>query len=214
MWMPDVDVPAITAYVQSMAVFPDEMWARAARAISKAFEEHGSPLDAVAALDPPPPTLHLYAQPPAREYLEAQRTVAAERPWFAVEHLGPPHWSRRAGRRFEDASYRCAVLHDGDRVAASVDSCTRPRPQGITANSNPGTESSRILDVDSRLVGVVVTAGPASLFGHTPVGAGRRRVRRPMDGKSAVELGVCGGRGGGIRTRDLPAPKSDWSPSG
>ena len=87
MWMPNVDVPAITAYVQSMAAFPDEMWARAARAISEAFEEHGSPLDAVAALDPPPPTLHLYAQPPAGEYLEAQRGVAAERPWFAVEHL-------------------------------------------------------------------------------------------------------------------------------
>jgi pimeloyl-ACP methyl ester carboxylesterase len=87
MWMPDVDVPAMTAYVQSMAVFPDETWARAARAISTAFAEHGSPLDAVAALDPPPPTLHLYAQPPAGEYLEAPRGVAAERPWFAVERL-------------------------------------------------------------------------------------------------------------------------------
>ena len=87
MWMPDVDVPAITVYVQSMAAFPDDMWAWAARAISKAFEEHGSPLDAVVSLDPPPPTLHLYVQLPAREYLEAQRSVAAERPWFAVEHL-------------------------------------------------------------------------------------------------------------------------------
>lgn len=87
MWLSEVEAPAVTAYVRSMAAVPDEMWRRAARAISTAFAEHGAPLDAVAALDPPPLTLHLYSQPPDPEYLNAQRGLAAERPWFIVERL-------------------------------------------------------------------------------------------------------------------------------
>lgn len=47
----------------------------------------GAPLDAVAALDPPPPTLHLYAQPSDEAYLDAQRAFAADHPWFEVVRL-------------------------------------------------------------------------------------------------------------------------------
>jgi hypothetical protein len=38
-------------------------------------------------LDPPPPTLHLYAQPADPEFLDAQRRYAAERGWFRVHRL-------------------------------------------------------------------------------------------------------------------------------
>jgi pimeloyl-ACP methyl ester carboxylesterase len=87
MWVAGLDLPALTDYVASMAAFPDEMWARAARAITASFEQFGAPLEAIAALDPPPPTLHLYAQPPDPTYLEAQRALAADHPWFEVERL-------------------------------------------------------------------------------------------------------------------------------
>ena len=42
-----------------------------------AFEQIGTPRNAVDALDPPPPTLHLYAQPREPAYLGAQRGFAA-----------------------------------------------------------------------------------------------------------------------------------------
>lgn len=87
MWVADLDLPALNHYVASMAAFPDEMWARAARAITASFEQFGAPLETIAALDPPPPTLHLYAQPSDPTYLDAQRALAADHPWFEVERL-------------------------------------------------------------------------------------------------------------------------------
>lgn len=87
MWTAGLQIPALDTYVASMAATPDEMWARAAREIAAAFDTAGAPLDAVAALDPPPPTLHLYAQPPDEDYLDAQRKFAAKHAWFKVVHL-------------------------------------------------------------------------------------------------------------------------------
>ena len=63
------------------------MWARVAREIAGAFERFGSPLEAVAALDTPLATLHLYAQPADPGFLDAQRGYADAHPWFEVEHL-------------------------------------------------------------------------------------------------------------------------------
>ncbi len=87
MWLADLDLPALSAYVASMAANPDEMWARGAREIAAAFSQYGRPLDALAALEQPTPTLHLYAQPADPGYLDAQRGYAAHHPWFAVEQL-------------------------------------------------------------------------------------------------------------------------------
>lgn len=87
MWTAGLDIPALSAYVASMAATPDDMWARAAREIAAAFETAEAPVDAVAGLDPPPPTLHLYAQPPDEDYLDVQRGFAAEHPWFEVVRL-------------------------------------------------------------------------------------------------------------------------------
>lgn len=87
MWTAGLEIPALDAYVASMAATSDQMWARAAREIAASFEAEGSPLEAVAALNPTPSTLHLYAQPSDDAYLEAQRGFAAERPWFEVSRL-------------------------------------------------------------------------------------------------------------------------------
>lgn len=87
MWTAGLEIPSLAAYVASMAAVGDAMWARAASEIAAAFDAVKSPLDAVAALDPPPPTLHLYAQPPDDDYLDAQRGFAAEHSWFEVARL-------------------------------------------------------------------------------------------------------------------------------
>ena len=87
MWIAGLQIPALAAYVASMAAVSDAMWARAAREIAAAFDTFASPLAAVAALDPPPPTLHLYAQPPEADYLHAQHRFAADHPWFQVARL-------------------------------------------------------------------------------------------------------------------------------
>lgn len=87
MWIAGLEIPALAAYVASMADVGDAMWARAAREIAAAFDTFASPLNAVAALDPPPPTLHLYAQPPDDDYLDAQHGFAADHPWFEVARL-------------------------------------------------------------------------------------------------------------------------------
>lgn len=87
MWVAGLDLPALSDYVASMAACPDDMWARGARAIAAAYDRCAVPLDAVAELDPPPPTLHLYAQPADPAYLDAQRRYADDHPWFEVERL-------------------------------------------------------------------------------------------------------------------------------
>jgi pimeloyl-ACP methyl ester carboxylesterase len=87
MWLGGLDIPALSAYVASMAAYPDGMWARAARSIAAAFARYGRPVDAIAGLDPVPPTLHLYAQPADPGYLEAQQRYADEHPWFSCHHL-------------------------------------------------------------------------------------------------------------------------------
>jgi pimeloyl-ACP methyl ester carboxylesterase len=88
MWLADLDLPALSAYVASMTAQPDDM------------------LEAVAALDTPPATLHLYAQPADPEFLDAQRGYAEAHPWFEVEHL--------------DAASHFPVLEVPDAVAAHV----------------------------------------------------------------------------------------------
>ena len=87
MWLADIEIPALSTYVASMAQSDDEMWARAAREIAGQFERNGVPLENVAKLDPAPPTLHLYAQPGDPAFLDAQQGFAAKHPWFQVEKL-------------------------------------------------------------------------------------------------------------------------------
>ena len=87
MWTAGIDLAELRAYLEQMAAAPDEMWQRAARHISAAFDASPSPLQAIGSLDPPPSTLHVYAQPADPAVLDAQRDFAADHPWFTVEHL-------------------------------------------------------------------------------------------------------------------------------
>lgn len=88
MWLHGVTDPTIARFVgEDMGSYGREMWARAAREISGAYAREGSPLKALEALAPPPPTLHAFAQPPDPAYLAMQQAFAAEHPWFRVRKL-------------------------------------------------------------------------------------------------------------------------------
>jgi pimeloyl-ACP methyl ester carboxylesterase len=87
MWLHGLDIPDLTRHVREMASYPFEMWARAGREISSAYAKAGSPLRALATLDPPVPVLHLYAQPDDPGYLAAQQSFGAAHPWFQVCHV-------------------------------------------------------------------------------------------------------------------------------
>ena len=87
-WLGDVDNTALILFVlPEMGSYGPEMWARAAREISAAYADMGTPLQTLAALDPPLPVLHLYAQPEEPRYLAAQQSFAAAHPWFTVMRL-------------------------------------------------------------------------------------------------------------------------------
>ncbi len=88
MWLQGLDIPALSHYVlEDMGSYPFEMWARAGREISAAYERAGSPLEALDRLEPAVPVLHLYAQPDDPGYLGAQQEFGAAHPWFQVSKL-------------------------------------------------------------------------------------------------------------------------------
>jgi len=70
-----------------------EMWARAGREISRAFERTPMPLRAFADLRPPIMLMHLYALPADPAYLRAQLEFAAQNRWFEAERFeGSTHF--------------------------------------------------------------------------------------------------------------------------
>jgi pimeloyl-ACP methyl ester carboxylesterase len=87
MWTHGVDVPAVHDYVASMAAYGQEAWARAGREISRAFTADPVPIEALARITPPCPTLHVYAQPGDDALLAAQRAQAEHYDWFEVHRL-------------------------------------------------------------------------------------------------------------------------------
>jgi pimeloyl-ACP methyl ester carboxylesterase len=64
-----------------------DMWLRSGREIEASYGRHGSPLRALAALAPPPRVLHLYGQPDAQDYLDAQQRFASAHSWFTVRRV-------------------------------------------------------------------------------------------------------------------------------
>jgi pimeloyl-ACP methyl ester carboxylesterase len=86
-WAAGLEDADLLAFLDEMGAMPADMWDRAAREVEGSYALHTSPLDALAALDPPLPALHLYAQPDDDEYLEYQQQFAAAHEWFAVQRL-------------------------------------------------------------------------------------------------------------------------------
>lgn len=87
MWTSGLDLPPLLRYVASMGEYGFDMWSRAGREIAASFARHGSPAAALERLEPPCPTLHLYAQPDDPGLLQAQQRYAEDHPWFAVHKL-------------------------------------------------------------------------------------------------------------------------------
>ena len=87
MWTAGVENERVHRYVASMGEYGFEHWRRAGREIAGAFAAEGSPLEALARLEVPCPTLHLYAQPDDDGVLRAQQEYAAAHPWFSVQRL-------------------------------------------------------------------------------------------------------------------------------
>lgn len=86
-WLSDCEDPHVVRHIrEEMGSYGYEMWARAARAIESAYGEE-TPLEALARLSPPCPTLHLYAQPRDASALAAQQEFARAHPWFRVQRL-------------------------------------------------------------------------------------------------------------------------------
>jgi pimeloyl-ACP methyl ester carboxylesterase len=87
-WLQDVDNPRLINFVhQVMGSYGFDMWARAAREISKAYAEQTSPLHALSLLRPPVSVLHIYAQSPVPDYLTIQQEFASSHSWFSVYRL-------------------------------------------------------------------------------------------------------------------------------
>ena len=82
-WLGDVDEAALVRFVrEEMGSYRFEMWE-----IAAAYADLGTPLQTLAALDPPLPVMHLYAQPEDPRYLAAQQSFAASHPWFRAQRL-------------------------------------------------------------------------------------------------------------------------------
>jgi len=87
MWIADCEKPHVARHIrEEMGSYGFEMWARAARAIESAYGDD-TPLEALARLAPPCPTLHLFSQPRAPAYLASQQDFARLNPWFKVQRL-------------------------------------------------------------------------------------------------------------------------------
>ena len=71
---------------RAMGDFGFGMWARAGREISAAYVREGSPLAALAAFDPPTPTLHL-SMSRDEDARRAQEDFARKHPWFSARFL-------------------------------------------------------------------------------------------------------------------------------
>jgi pimeloyl-ACP methyl ester carboxylesterase len=87
-WLSDVDNPALVRFVRDeMGSYGFDMWSRAAREIASAYADPGIPIQILSSMNPPPPVLHLYAQPEDPRYLEAQQLFATSNSWFSVHKL-------------------------------------------------------------------------------------------------------------------------------
>ena len=113
-WAAGLEDPDLLAFLDELGAMPADMWDRAAREVEGSYALHTSPLDALAALEPPLPALHLFAQPEDPEYLEYQEQYAVAHPWFRVQRLP----ARTHFPMFEVAELMGAAINDFVRQIA------------------------------------------------------------------------------------------------
>jgi pimeloyl-ACP methyl ester carboxylesterase len=91
MWLEGVTHEGVMRFVrEDMGRFDFAMWARGAREIGAAYARAGSPLEALAQLDRPTPTLHVYTQSPDPSFLTVQEAFSAVHPWFQALRINVP----------------------------------------------------------------------------------------------------------------------------
>ncbi len=86
-WRAGDESEAIAAAIEVMRGQSAEMWMRSGREIEASYRRAGSPLRALSAFPTVPTVRHVYGQPPAPAYLEAQEQFAAEHDWYSVHRL-------------------------------------------------------------------------------------------------------------------------------
>jgi pimeloyl-ACP methyl ester carboxylesterase len=87
MWTTGAPAPVADRVRREMGGYGFEVWSRGGRAIAEEYARHQNPLEALAALNPPPRFLHVFSQPAVPEFLAAQHAFAREHPWFCVCRL-------------------------------------------------------------------------------------------------------------------------------
>lgn len=109
LWVHGATNPDLIRFVRKeMGSYGFAMWSRAAREIAAAYIKEGSPLQALSALKPAIPVLHLYAQPEGASYLAAQHAFAADHPWFQVRKLA----ARSHFPMFEVPEHMASIIAD------------------------------------------------------------------------------------------------------
>ncbi len=87
-WLEGVNNQKVIHFVRDeMGSYDEETWMRSGREIGGCYERGGFPLKALAELQPPVPTLHIYAQPKDEGYYQAQLDFAKQNPWYHVHRL-------------------------------------------------------------------------------------------------------------------------------
>ena len=93
MWLAGGPPHVVDAIRSMTARYGPAMWARAACAIAAAFAREGTAAEALSRLVPLRPTLHLYAQPRAPEYLAAHEAFARDHSFFHFQRVeGATHF--------------------------------------------------------------------------------------------------------------------------
>ncbi|MEV0598689.1 alpha/beta fold hydrolase [Streptomyces sp. NPDC050315] len=78
---------------KEMAAFDYEMWARSCRVIADAYGRWDSPLQRMQAMSEHRPMRHLFSQPSAPEYVQAQADFQAAHSWFSYRQVrGETHF--------------------------------------------------------------------------------------------------------------------------
>jgi pimeloyl-ACP methyl ester carboxylesterase len=112
-WRSGDDGEAIDAAIDVMRRQSEEMWMRSGREIEASYRRGGCPLRALSAFPTVPTVRHVYGQPPAPAYLEAQEQFAAEHEWFSVKRID-------ARTHFSMIEAPDEVASEIERVAAAV----------------------------------------------------------------------------------------------
>ena len=110
-WRGGEQRPEIEAALKVMRRQDADMWMRSGRVIEESYRRHESPLRALVGLTGPPAVLHLYGQPPAPEYLEAQEQFARDHGWFGVRRI--------------DARTHFSMLEAPEAVAVAIEEHAR-----------------------------------------------------------------------------------------